>query len=133
MRQSSFIALVTIGLLVSGLTWAGPPDAEDPPAESIEENVEETVEETMETDSYGSSTEPEEWTAETKTDDWTETAAEPEPVLTFEEAVAVCSTAEDLQTCIDQKTGQAEMPAEMPMDSEAPETDMEEVEESVPE
>ena len=110
MRQKYILALMTFGIFLSGFTWAGPPEVEDPPDET-------TVIE-PETPTYGSGT-PE------MSEPVEENAKE---YLTFEEAVAVCSDREDMQTCIDAETGQAEImeagPEDRPMDSDLPETDL---------
>ncbi len=109
MRHSSFLTLVGIGLFVSGLTWAGPPDGEKL---EVDPMVIEAPED---------STQPAEYMEE----------AAPAELLTFEEAVKVCFEDADIQTCIDEKTGQAvseDLPAEdmpdteeVPMDSDEPE------------
>ena len=111
MKQKYILALMTFGIFLSGFTWAGPPEVEDPP--------EETQASEPETPTYGSGT-PE--TPEPKEENAKE-------YLTFEEAVAVCSDREDMQACIDTETGQTEAmeiaPEDKPMDSDLPETDME--------
>lgn len=96
MRQSSFIALVTTGLLVSGLTWAGPPESESQKPEiPYEEEMSEDVSDEM-------------------------TVIEEPEILSFEDAVEACKEAEELQACIDLKTGRIEELTETPIDSEVP-------------
>ncbi len=83
MRQSSFIILTASLAMLSGMTWAGPPDQEvsDPPAsESMQIEIDIPAE------------------------DVSEETAEPIKVMSFEEALAACNDAIDLQTCVDEKT-----------------------------
>ncbi len=122
MRQKYILTLIVFGGFLSGMTWAGPPETEVPPDET-------TVNE-PETPTYGSGTDPE--MAE-------ETTEKTKDYLTFEEAVAVCSDREDMQSCIDTETGQTEqidkVMEDVPMDSETvePELELETDEEAVPE
>lgn len=111
MKQSVFLTLVSMGLLVSGMTWAGPPDQMQETDDSYQsESMEEKAEESLPADE----------------------SVDSQPViLTFEEAVAACANEEDLQACVDVKTGITEAVSEDPsaedsMDSEtdiSPETE----------
>lgn len=95
MRHSSFAIIAGIGILVSGMTWAGPPDQmTDDENYNQSETMEEAAEPTVDTD---------EEMAEEKASDLVKDA-KPE-ILTFEEAVAACKDDEDLQACVDVKTG----------------------------
>ncbi len=93
MKQSIFITLATTGLLISGLTWASPPDEETQTAE--EPVMEETIEEVV--------------------PDVPETTQEQE-FLSFEEAMSLCAYEIDVQACVDEKTGQDRMDDEMVID-----------------
>lgn len=85
MRHSSFILIAGIGIFISGMTWAGPPDQMPENDESYQsETMEETTEESLPVDE-GQATKP--------------------VILTFEEAVAACKDEENLQACVDVKTG----------------------------
>jgi len=116
MRHSSFIILTAGLALISGMTWAGPPEQEtsDPPvSDSMEFEIEIPAEETL------------------------EETAEPQKALSFEDALAACNDAVDLQTCVDEKTQQTPVESEpelqdMPIDSEKPDCDPE-LEENCPE
>ncbi len=101
MRHSSFIILTASLALLSGMTWAGPPDQEssDPPAsESMQIEIEVPAE------------------------DASEETAEPIKVLSFEEALAACNDAIDLQSCVDEKTQQ--LPDKMEPETEPDVQDM---------
>lgn len=113
MRQSIFITLSAFGLLVSGMTWAGPPD------EQTDDQV--TLEVPADTSEIteGAAIEVE------------INEAAPEPI-SFEEAMALCAYELEVQACIDEKTGQVRPTVNEPtdyMDSQAP-VESEEYEES---
>lgn len=132
MRQSIFLSLSAFGLLISGMTWAGPPDEQTDDQVTLEAPVD---------------------TSEITESELTE--ATPQPI-SFEEAMALCAYELEVQACIDEKTGQVRPtvnepseymdspvsieteeyeesgdpmdeltdPMNIPMDSEAPECDL---------
>lgn len=89
MKQSIFLTLTTVGLFVSGLTWAGPPDGET-----------QEVQQTQDVQDM-----PEAPISQEPAPVMPDKAPEPE-ILSFEEAVSLCAYEIDVQACVDDKTGQ---------------------------
>ena len=121
MKQSTFLTLATIGLLVSSVTWAGPPENQDDAKTHLE---------TSETMKQSDMSEPD--TPEMASD---AEGTDPAKIIGFEDAMTLCAEAVDIQACVDKKTGQLRVdpgdasadamdPTDTPMDSDMVECDL---------